>query len=75
MASKCISEFTKSRSRNASRNLLDHGLHVRLSLLDLILQVHLGTRSITASKYIFKGRWRVYGYTGRGNQGGESEGK
>ena len=31
-----------------------------LSSLDLSLQVHLQTRLITASKYIFKERWQLY---------------
>jgi len=31
-----------------------------LSSLDLSLQVHLQTRLITASKYIFKDRWQLY---------------
>ena len=34
-----------------------------LSSLDLSLQVHLQTRSITASKYIFKEQQRLYGDT------------
>jgi len=46
--SKCIPKFTWSRSPSAS-----------LSSLDLSLQVHLQTLSITASKYILKTRWRV----------------
>jgi len=49
MASKCISKL--ARLRPASSH--DHGLHV-----------HLQTRSITASKYIFKERQQVYGDTG-----------
>jgi hypothetical protein len=42
-ASKCISEFTRSRSPSASLTLLHHGL-----------QVHLHTRSITASQCVSK---------------------
>jgi len=50
--SKCISKPARSRSASAS-----------LSSLDLSLQAHLQTRLITASKYIFKERRRVYGDT------------
>jgi len=48
--SKCISKLSQSRPPSASLSSLD-------------LQVHLQTRSITASKYIFKERRRVYGDT------------
>ena len=69
-ASKSISEFTQSRLPGVSPNSLDHGLKVRtlmasqvarlrsriasLSSLNLRLQVHVQTRSMTASKYISK---------------------
>jgi len=44
--SKCISILARSRSPNASPNFLNHGL-----------QVHLQTRSITASNCISKVAW------------------
>jgi len=49
----CISKLARSQSPSVSLNSHDYGL-----------QVHLQTRSITASKYIFKERQRVYGDTG-----------
>ena len=50
---KCISEFTQSRPPSASPNSLDHSLQVHLWVqLDLGLQVHLQSRSITDSKCI-----------------------
>jgi len=49
---------TRSRPPNASPNLLDRGLQVHLWVqLDLGLQVHLQTRSITASKCISEFTW------------------
>jgi len=47
------SKFARSQPPSVSLNSHDYGL-----------QLHLQTRSITASKYIFKERRRVYGDTG-----------
>jgi len=52
-ASKCISKLARSQPPSVSHCLHDYGL-----------QVYLQTSSITASKYIFKERRRVYGNTG-----------
>jgi len=53
MAPKCMSKLARLWPPSASPNSVDY-----------IHQVHLQTRSITASKYIFKERRRVYGGTG-----------
>jgi len=53
MAFKCISKLAQSPPPSASPNSIEHGLQVHLlSSPDLGLQVHLQTRSITASKCI-----------------------
>jgi hypothetical protein len=74
---KCISKLTQSRPPGASLSSLDLSVSKcisklaqsrppsgSLSSLDLSLQVHLQTRSITASKYILKERWQLSGDTG-----------
>jgi len=64
MASKCISEFTRFWAPSAWPKSLDHGLPVYLWVqLNPSLQMHLQPYSITASMYIFKKRWQVYGHT------------
>jgi len=65
MVSKCISKLGRSWPWCASLSLLEHALQMDLWVeLDLGLQVHLQTRSITAAKYIFQQRLREYGDTG-----------
>jgi len=74
-ASKCISEFTRSRPPSASPNSLNHGLQVHLwvhsisrspsaapNTLDHGLQVHLQGATAGVRRY-------------RGNEGGQSDGE
>ena len=75
MASKCISKLARSPHTSASLSSLDLGPQVHLQTCSIPASKCISefTRcqspsaspkcSMTASKYIFKERWWVYGYT------------